>query len=91
MQRGKTSLSGDVSRMLATPPAIPIKMPKRFLLSKKEPPIVYYPKPIPPPDVLPLTRTVSIIFIQYYPTNNNLKFCLNQTLLKSLSNHFNVF
>ncbi|XP_076072539.1 uncharacterized protein LOC143044417 isoform X2 [Mytilus galloprovincialis] len=50
-------LPSEISRMMSVQPAIPIKMPKRLLNNRKSPPIVYYPKPIPPPDVLPLTRT----------------------------------
>jgi len=63
MQTAATSVPGQVSRMMSTPPTIPIKMPKRLLISQKSAPIVYYPKPIPPPDVLPLTRTVRLLFI----------------------------
>jgi hypothetical protein len=63
MQTAATSIPGQVSRMMSTPPAIPIKMPKRLLISQKSAPIVYYPKPIPPPDVLPLTRTVRLWFL----------------------------
>ncbi|XP_063443998.1 uncharacterized protein LOC134724732 isoform X2 [Mytilus trossulus] len=58
MQTAATScLPSEISRMMSVQPAIPIKMPKRLLNNRKSPPIVYYPKPIPPPDVLPLTRT----------------------------------
>jgi len=44
------------------PQTIPVEMPPSKLRTGLN---VYHPKPIPPPDVLPLTRIVSFDFYNY--------------------------
>lgn len=42
------------------PLPMPFASPPRTAISSNAPMLVYHPKPVPPPAVLPLTRTVSM-------------------------------